>query len=101
MTTVTRQIVTQEGQISLPSTILDRLKLTRGKLVELVVESGQVTLREPQNGAAAWLGAARLPEGQTEADFMRELRGKEADEAASEEQRIVWLRSGQPLPDLL
>ncbi|MHA0035886.1 AbrB/MazE/SpoVT family DNA-binding domain-containing protein [Deinococcus sp. PESE-13] len=102
MTSITRRIVGEDGQIKLPDDVLQTLQLSQGSPVEIVVEDDQVTLRRlVTSPARAWLGIAPLPDGQTVDAFMRELRGKDEHEEPSPSQNIVWLKPGQPLPERL
>ncbi|GGI84193.1 AbrB/MazE/SpoVT family DNA-binding domain-containing protein [Deinococcus wulumuqiensis] len=102
MTSITRRIVGEDGQISLPDDVLQTLQLSQGSPVEIVVEDDRVTLRRLVTSShRAWLGIAPLPDGQTVEAFMRELRGKEETEEPTPAQDIVWLKPGQALPEQL
>ncbi|SEJ75642.1 looped-hinge helix DNA binding domain-containing protein, AbrB family [Deinococcus reticulitermitis] len=103
MTHIVQAEVSADGQITLPPEIRERLQLKGQTALEFVIDGDAVILRPAEPDPwAAWLGIAPLPGGQSVDDFIRELRGKdEPTSAPGPEQRIVYLKAGEGLPEPL
>ena len=75
-----KSTVTSKGQTTIPRAVRERLRLAPGAELDWRVEDGEqvvVRLAAPaDNPFAALLGAFPLPDGQTTADVMRDIRGQ-------------------------
>ncbi|AZI42402.1 AbrB/MazE/SpoVT family DNA-binding domain-containing protein [Deinococcus psychrotolerans] len=76
-----KSTVTSKGQTTIPKFIREQLRLRIGSEIDWQLEGGTLTVRlaEPSNLTNPYhrfLGAFRLPEGQTTADVLCELRGE-------------------------
>ncbi|MEF2279289.1 AbrB/MazE/SpoVT family DNA-binding domain-containing protein [Deinococcus sp. YIM 134068] len=105
MNRIVRSTITSKGQITLPKAIRDHLRVSGGEQIEFVVDGETVTVRSvtpSQNPFAAWLGVAPLPDGQTVAGLIREMRdGEDGPDPAREGgpgARVVHLHFGEPIP---
>jgi antitoxin PrlF len=69
--------VAERGQITLPKEARDALGLSKGTKLIVQIERGRIILRKDVSAAIAKLrGSAKLPDGMTTDDVMRELRGR-------------------------
>lgn len=69
--------VAERGQITLPKEVRDALGIVKGTKLIVQVKGGQIILRKDMSAALAKLrGCAKLPDGMTTDDVMRELRGR-------------------------
>ncbi len=69
--------VAERGQITLPKEARDALGLVKGTKLIVQVERGRIILRKDVSAAIAKLrGSAKLLDGMTTDDVMRELRGR-------------------------
>ncbi len=69
--------VAERGQITLPKEARDALGLAKGTKLIVQIERGRIILRKDVSAAMAKLrGCAKLPDGMTTNDVMRELRGR-------------------------
>lgn len=100
MTRVHRTTVTENGQITLPEVVRERLRAVDGTQLEFVLEGSTVTVRNPDAAVDpldVWFGVMELPEEQTVTDWIREMRDGDGQEDSTEPQpgqRILYL-----LPD--
>lgn len=97
--TVIRSTVSSKGQITLPKAVRDHLHATQGTQLEFVLEGDGVTVRNSNTEAdpwLQWLGAAKLPAGETVEDFMNDIRDQDGRGRVPNppRQRIIYLTAG-------
>lgn len=103
MTRTVRSTLSSKGQITVPKLVRDRLKAIQGTQLEFVLDDGSVTVRvasTPAEPLQAWFGIAPLPEDQTVSGWIREMREPESEAPASSaqpEQRVLFVRPGDPI----
>lgn len=89
--------VTSKGQITLPKAVRDHLGTRPGTRLEFVLEDGGVRVCNSAPAAdplQAWFGSMALPDGQTAAEWVRELRDQDKGQPVNlpqPGQRITYL----------
>ncbi|WP_216327803.1 AbrB/MazE/SpoVT family DNA-binding domain-containing protein [Deinococcus aestuarii] len=74
-----RSTVTSKGQTTIPKAIRERLHLDAGAEIDWHVEGETIVVRlarPADNPFAAFLGVFPLPDGQTTAEIVKQVRGE-------------------------